>query len=206
VLIAAITGLCLIIRSHYDTTRERLRHLDEVFAHQPFGSEASPPTPDPAKPTAAFLVGSSRGGGLHALLWVQRLFPDHFKNFLFINVRTVDSHVHGGREDLEALQTQAHASLNYFVNFCNSYGLAAKSYVAFGTDAVEEFVRLAETVKKEFPNTIFFTSKLIFRRDNWLIRLLHNQAALTIQRRLHLEGMQMVILPLQLEEAEGGEA
>jgi len=206
VLIATITALCLVIRSHYDATRERLRHLDAVFAHQPFGSEASPPAPDPAQPTAAFLVGSSRGGGLHALLWVQRLFPDHFRNFLFVNVRTVDSHVHGGREDLEALQTQARAGLNYFVNFCNSYGMAAKGYVAFGTDAIDEFVRLAETVKKEFPNTIFFTSKLIFRRDNWLVRLLHNQAALTIQRRLHLEGMQMVILPLQIEEAEGGEA
>jgi len=203
-LIAGITALCLMIRTHYDATRERLRRLDDVFSDQPFGSEANPPTPDPTQPTAAFLVGSSRGGGLHALLWVQRLFPDHFKNFIFINVRTVDAHVYGGREDFEALQTQAHASLNYFVNFCNSNGLAAKAYVGFGTDAIEEFVRLAEEVQKEFPNTIFFTSKLIFRRDNWLIRLLHNQAALTIQRRLHLEGKQMVILPLQLEEANGG--
>ncbi|MCG6874008.1 MAG: APC family permease [Betaproteobacteria bacterium] len=204
-LIAAITGLCLAIRSHYDSTRERLRQLDAVFSQQPFGSEASPPTPDPTQPTAAFLVGSSRGGGLHALLWVQRLFPGNFKNFVFINVRTVDAHVYGGREDFEALQTLAHASLNYFVNFCNSYGMAAKSYVGFGTDAIDEFVRLADEVQKEFPNTIFFTSKLIFRRDNWLIRLLHNQAALAIQRRLHLEGKQMVILPLQVEEATGGE-
>jgi amino acid transporter len=206
VLIVAITGICLMIRNHYDTTRERLRQLDEVFSHQPFGSEANPPKPDPAAPTAAFLVGSSRGGGLHALLWVQRLFPNHFKNFVFINVRTVDAHVYGGREDLEALQTQAKASLNYFVNFCNSNGMAAKAYVGFGTDAIDEFVKLAEQVSKEFPNTIFFTSKLVFRRDNWLVRLLHNQAALTIQRRLHLEGMQMVILPLQVEEATGGEA
>ena len=206
-LIAGITALCLAIRSHYDATRARLLQLDEAFSEQPFGSEASPPPPDPALPTAAFLVGSSRGGGLHALLWVQRLFPGNFKNFIFINVRAVDAHVYGGREDFEALQTQAHASLNYFVNFCNSYGLAAKGYVGFGTDAIEEFMRLAEQVQKDFPNTIFFTSKLIFRRDNWLIRLLHNQAALAIQRRLHLEGKQMVILPLQLEKTgPGGEA
>jgi len=129
VLITAITGLCLVIRSHYNATRDRLVQLDEVFSHQPFGSEANPPKPDPTQPTAAFLVGSSRGGGLHALLWVQRLFPDHFKNFVFINVRTVDAHVYGGREDFEALETLAKASLNYFVNFCNSYGLAAKAYV-----------------------------------------------------------------------------
>ena len=30
------------------------------------------------------LVGNSRGGGLHALLWVQRMFPGHFKNFIFL--------------------------------------------------------------------------------------------------------------------------
>lgn len=198
VLIAAITGLCLVIRSHYDWTRAKLKTLDEAFANQPFGSEAHPPNPDPEAPTAAFLVGSSRGGGLHALLWVQRLFPNHFKNFVFINVRTVDTHVYGGRQDMEAMQTQARAALSYFVNFCHSNGMASKSYLGFGTDAIEEFVRLADEVVKEFPNTIFFTSKLIFKRDNWFVRLLHNQAALDIQRQLHLEGRQMVILPLQL--------
>jgi len=51
---------------------------------------------DPQKPTAVFLVGSSRGGGLHALLWVQRMFPDHFRNFIFVNARTVDSQSFGG--------------------------------------------------------------------------------------------------------------
>lgn len=197
-LVAAITALCLAIRRHYDWTRAQLRALDRTFADQPFGSEANPPKLDPSAPTAAFLVGSSRGGGLHALLWVQRLFPNHFKNFVFINVRTVDTLVYGGRQDLEGMQTQARSALAYFVNFCHSYGLASKSYLGYGTDAIEEFVRLAGEVTKEFPNTIFFTSKLIFRRDNWLIRLLHNQAALDIQRQLHLEGRQMVILPLQL--------
>lgn len=198
VLIGAITGLCLVIRSHYDWTRGRLKTLDEAFANLPFGSEAHPPQLDRDAPTAAFLVGSSRGGGLHALLWVQRLFPNHFRNFVFINVRTVDTHVYGGREDMEAMQTEARSALGYFVNFCHSNAMASKSYLGFGTDAIEEFVRLADAVAKEFPNTIFFTSKLIFKRDNWLVRLLHNQAALAIQRRLHLEGRQMVILPLQL--------
>jgi len=43
-----------------------------------------------------------------------------------------------------------------------------------------------------------FTSKLIFEQDNWFIRLLHNQAALAIQRRLHFDGLQMVILPMKV--------
>jgi hypothetical protein len=49
-----------------------------------------------------------------------------------------------------------------------------------------------------FPHSIFFTSKLIFASDNWLIRMLHNQASLAVQRRLHLEGWQMVNLPMKV--------
>ena len=67
-----------------------------------------------------------------------------------------------------------------------------------GTDAVEEVTRMCEQINREYPNSIFFTSKLIFASDNWFTRLLHNQAALAVQRRLHLEGLQMVILPMKV--------
>jgi amino acid transporter len=198
VVIGAIIALCVTIRNHYEDTKAKLRKIDAEFSGIPYGSVAKPPKPDPDKPTAVFLVGSSRGGGLHALLWVQRMFPDHFKNFIFVNARTVDSQSFGGREDLAAMKVDANASLSYFVNFCNSKGWAAKSYLSFGTDPIDEFTQLAERVLREFPNAVFFTSKLIFDRENWLVRLLHNQAAMALQRRFHLRGMQMVILPMRL--------
>ena len=197
-IMGAIIAACMRIRRHYDETKALLKKLDADYSGIQFGSIANPPKPDPEKPTAVFLVGSSRGGGLHALLWVQRMFPDHFRNFVFVNARTVDSQSFGGREDLAAMKVEANASLSYFVNFCNSKGWAAKSYLSFGTDPIDEFTRLAERVLKEFPNAVFFTSKLIFQRENWMTRLLHNQAAMALQRRFHLRGMQMVILPMKL--------
>ena len=197
-IIAAIICACVVVRRHYNWTRGELKNIDEIFTGLPFGSVTAPPKPDSGLPTAAFLVGSSRGGGLHALLWVQRMFPDHFKNFIFVNARSVDSHSFGGREDMEAMKVEANAALAYFVNYCNSKGWAAKSYLSFGTDPIDEATRLAERVQAEFPNTIFFTSKLIFEHDNLFIRLLHNQAPLVLQRRFHLRGMQMVILPMKL--------
>jgi hypothetical protein len=145
------------------------------------------------------MVGSSRGGGLHALLWVQRMFPGHFRNFVFVNARAVDASSYGGPEEMEAMKVQANVALKYFENFCHSHGLAAKSYLAFGTDPIEGFVELCERVRQDFPQSIFFTSKLVFERDNFLMRLLHNQAALVLQARLHLAGMQMVILPMKVE-------
>ena len=54
-------------------------------------------------------------------------------------------------------------------------------------------------MRQDFPNSIFFTSKLIFEQENFFTRLLHNQAALVLQQRLHLAGMQMVILPMKVE-------
>ena len=106
------------------------------------------------------------------------------KNFLFVNARAVDSKAYGAEEAIEAMRTDATVSLNFFVNFCHSYGLAAKSYLGFGTDAVEELNTLSERIREEFPNAIFFTSKLIMDEENFFTRLLqlHNQAALTLQR------------------------
>ncbi|WDZ94917.1 APC family permease [Herbaspirillum sp. WKF16] len=197
-IIAAMSALCITIRNHYRATKEAIRTVDQIFANQPFGMQTGEVVPDPANQTAVFIVGTSRGGGLHALLWVQRMFPDHFRNFIFVNARTVDSHAYGGEGAVEQMRAEANATLQFFVDFCRSHGMAASSKLGFGTDAVQEVTRLCFEVSKEYPNAIFFTSKLIFERDNWFIRLLHNQAALAVQRRLHFDGLQMVILPMKV--------
>ena len=198
-IIGVIVAACMAVRRHYDWTKGALKRIDEQFDSLPFGSVAQPPRVDPEAPTAVFLVGSSRGGGLHALLWVQRMFPDHFRNFVFINSRTVDAKSFGGAQEMEALKLEANVALKYFVNFCHSKGLAASAHLSFGTDPIEGFVELAAKVHQDYPNSIFFTSKLIFESDNWFVRLLHNEAALVLQERLHAAGMQMVILPMKVE-------
>jgi amino acid transporter len=198
VIIAAIAALCIFIRNHYRETKRAIQSVDQVFEDQPFGPVTEPVEPDPEAQTAVFIVGTSRGGGLHALLWVLRMFPGHFKNFLFVNARTVDSNAYGGEGALEKMREDAAQTLEYFVDFCQSHGMASASYIGFGTDAVEEVTRMCEQINSEYPNSIFFTSKLIFASDNWFFRLLHNQAALAVQRRLHLEGLQMVILPMKV--------
>src|SRR5215475_1767490 len=82
--------------------------------------------------------------------------------------------------ELERLRRQANEALTYFVNYCHHAGLAAKAYLSFGTDPIEEVTKLADKIYQEFPHSIFFTSKLIFEHDNWYIRQLHSEAALTM--------------------------
>jgi hypothetical protein len=198
VITGVVIAFCLLNHAHYALVRRKIRAADEALGWIAYPEVPDPPPLDPHGHTAVFVVGSSRSGGVYALEWVRREFPGEFRNCIFMNVRTVDAHVYGGGEDLERIKRQATEVLNYFVAYCHHHGLAAKAYLAFGTDPIEELTNLAEKICSEFPRSIFFTSKLIFERDNWYIRQLHSEAALTMLRRLHLRNMPMVILPMKL--------
>jgi K+ transporter len=193
-----VIGFCLLNHAHYAYIKRKLRTADEALGWIEYPPVANPPRLNPEQHTAVFVVGSSRSGGIYALQWVRREFPGHFRNFVFMNARTVDAQSYGGKEDLERMREQATGALNYFINYCHHDGMPATSYLAFGTDPIEELTRLAEKIHQDFPHSIFFTSKLIFERDNWYIRQLHSEAALTMLRKLHQRDMPMVILPMRL--------
>ncbi len=110
----------------------------------------------------------------------------------------VDAQSYNGMGALRTLQYEIENSLRHYVNFCHAHGLAAKSECAFGTDPVAELMKLAEKTVAEFPNNVCFASKLIFARDSIFRRWLHNQTALALQTRLHLQGVQTVILPMKV--------
>jgi amino acid transporter len=198
VITGAVIGFCLLNHAHYAGIKRKISIADAALSWTEYPAVENPPRLDPAAPTAVFVVGSSRSGGVYALQWVRREFPGHFKNFLFMNARTVDAQSYGGSENIERLRSQATQALDYFVNYCHGNGLAAKSYLAFGTDPIEELTKLADGIHGEYPDSIFFTSKLILEHDNWYIRQLHSEAALTMLRQLHLRDMPMVVLPMRL--------
>ncbi|HEV2041085.1 MAG TPA: APC family permease [Casimicrobiaceae bacterium] len=198
VITSVVIGLCLAVHHHYDWVKARLKEVDEIFTAAQCPKRADPPPLVPEAPTAVFIVGSSRGGGIHTVLWVQRLFPNHFRNFVFISAKAVDRQSYGGPEQIECLRTALDKALAFYVDYCHANDLAATARFSLGTDRVDELVKLAEEIQREYPNCVFFTSKLVFRSENWVTRLLHNQTALALQRKLHLSGMQMVILPMLL--------
>jgi hypothetical protein len=45
---------------------------------------------------------------------------------------------------------------------------------------------------------MFFAPMLICCRDNWFVRLLHDQAALVLRGYFHPRALQMVILPMKI--------
>ena len=195
-----VIAVCLAIRRHYDATRLLLRKTDALFdVKVPWDDAGRAPPLDPAAPTAVLFVGKHRGVGLHTLLWVQRMFPGHFKNFIFLSVGEVDAQSYGGEGALRTLRYTIENSLRYFVRYCHAHGIAADYYIAFGTEPVEEFIKLSDQVLAKYPNAVYFASKLIFPRANFLTRWLHNRAPQELQERLHLKGRQMVLLPMRVE-------
>jgi len=197
---SAVIALCFLIKRHYSDTRAQLAKEDSLFAGSPppLPADAVVAKPDPSQPTAILLVGKHRGASMHALLWVNRLFPGHFKNFIFLAVGEVDAKSYEGAEHLERLRQTITASLDYYVAFCRQHDIAADYRVAFGTHPIIEFMKLAETTMDEFPGSVCFASKLIFKRVNFLTAWLHNQTPVEIQTRLHQQGKQMVLLPMNV--------
>jgi amino acid transporter len=202
-IVGALIWICYSVKRHYRETRSLLERADRVFARR-IGESTNPLPPlDSKAPTAIFLVGGSLGAGMHSLLWVRRLFPGQFHNFLFVRAGEVDTQSFGGDERLRRMTEEVDESLQYYVGYCHAHDMAAASYRCFGTDVVRELTELVEKIVETFPNAIVFASKLIFEDDRLLPRLLHNQTALTMQRQLHLRGVQMVVLPMILHR--GGE-
>ncbi|HSW70943.1 MAG TPA: APC family permease [Gammaproteobacteria bacterium] len=195
---SAVIAFCLLIKQHYKRVAKKLAVFDVQLKQPLIDNPLTPPLPDPQQPTAGILVGKNLGVGMHTLLCVLRMFPHHYKNFVFLSVGIVDVQSFSGPHELEKMKQEVNETLDYFIKYCNQYGIPAKAYTAFGTDTVEELDKLTEIVCQQFPNCIFFSSKLVFKHDNWITRFLHNETPNTLQRHLHIEGKELVIIPMRI--------
>ncbi|HET7754461.1 MAG TPA: APC family permease [Anaeromyxobacteraceae bacterium] len=195
---SSLVALCAAIRWHYRRVLSHLRDLDSVLAALPAQALVSAPPLDRRASTAALLVGSYSGLGVHCLLTVQRLFPKHFTNFLFLSVGVVDSATMKGVEEVDRVRAQTEESLAKYVDLARRLGLAATSRLGMGTEAVAEAERLCIEVAREFPRTVFFAGKLVFQRERWFQRLLHNETAYQLQRRLQFAGLNAMVLPVRV--------
>jgi len=190
----------LLIHRYYERVRSRLKQLNEIMAALPAPGVPTAADPDPTEPAAAVLVGGYGGLGVHTLLNAYRFAPGYFKNVVFLSVGVVDSGSFKGADTLDDLRKHTEESLAKYVDLVRGWGVPAISFMSIGTDAVEELEKLCVQVLKRFPRSIFFTGQLVFHKDNWYQRLLHNQTAFALLRRLQWDRVPMVILPTRLQQ------
>ena len=201
VTITSITiGLCFLIRAHYRHVSAGFKDLDKILEATPLPATpiADPVTMDRNAPTAILTVQSFSGFGLHQILSIQRLMPGYIKNFIFISVGVVDSGNFKGSEELASLEARTHSNLEKYVQWCRNQGLKADARFMIATEAVESLEKLCVQLAREFPRSIVFTGKLIFREERWYQRLLHNETATALQGRLQFDGLQTIVLPIRV--------
>jgi amino acid transporter len=206
VVTSMVVALCFVIRGHYRKVRANLARLDEIMNTLPAHPVGEHGRLDPKKPTAVLLVGTYSGLGIHQLLTVQRLFPGHYKNFVFLSVGVIDSATMKGVEEVDAVRAHTEESLRRYVDLAHRLGLEADYRMGIGTEAVAEAEKLCLEVGREFPRALFFAGKLVFEQERWYQRLLHNETAYQLQRRLQFAGLNAMVLPVRVLEAVSGTA
>ena len=192
--------LCYVIRWHYDQVRGALKTLDDTLMQIPFQPDLKIPVPakDPNAPTAVLIVREFDGLAVHSLLSIGRLFPNHFKNIVFVSIGLIDSGRFKGQSEIENLRRTKEEDLKSFVEYANCLGWYAEYRNSLGVDLIEELVKSSKSVAKDFPKSVFFAGKLVFERENFLARLLHNHTPFTLEQRLQFEGLEMMILPIRV--------
>jgi hypothetical protein len=204
IITLAITSVVVaagaLIRRHYGRVRGLAEDFERAVPWRIRDLPGGEPALDPSRPTAVFFVSSSRGIGIHMVDRVRAMFPDHFRNFRFVSIGTVDSHAFGSDQALRTLQYGTRAALDGMVNYVHVLGLGSRWYDAYGSDRLVEMERMAHEVRSEYPHSVFFASRLVFEHERWWNRWLHHHTPLAMQRILNEEGMELVILPVALRE------
>ena len=200
-----VVALCFITRRHYRRVTSTLDQLYQELGDLPHTISVRPKAAvgdiDPQKPAAAVLVGSFGGVGIHTVLNIFRTFPGHFKGIVFISVGVIDSGEFKGEYAVEDLRKRTQDMLAQYVELAISLGLPATGRLAIGTEAVAEAEKLCLAVAREFPHVVFFAGKMIFQRERWYHRLLHNETPLALEKRLRWVGKTMVTLPVRVQES-----
>ncbi|HEX3775820.1 MAG TPA: APC family permease [Polyangiaceae bacterium] len=218
---AVLVVVCFGIKQHYGSVVRALRKLDSDLPSPPEVEDAlalaeqreepgfearqglmehhSPRDPDSEKPVAILLVGGYSGLGRHALLTLLRMFPNHFSGLVFLSVAVVDSESFKGADQIAALEARTRKSLLCYEHYARSLGLPAASMFSVGTEVAVEVEKSAAELQQRYPRALFVAGQLIFEEDTFWNRVLHNETAFMVQKRLQRRGMPMIVVPVRID-------
>ena len=208
ILTGSLVTIALLTKRHYRNTHKLLNRLDELVTVAESSCPAFPGEQgtdrelevkyDPQDKTAVLLVNGFNGLGLHTLFSVIRLFGSTFRNFIFIQVGTVDAGNFKGSQEVSSMKTEVRKNLDRYVHYMRCHGYYAASYSSFGTDVVDEVDRIMPEILVRFPNAVLFGGQLVFPRTTFLSNVFHNYTIFAVQRRFYNQGIPVVILPIRV--------
>jgi hypothetical protein len=200
VITGAAIALCVGVRRHYRSVSKKLAELNKEFLDLPSVDHAGG-EPDASLPTAVLLVGSYGGLGIHSMLAMHKMVPNYFRNIVFVSVSVVDSGSFKGAEEIQKLQENTSRQLRKYVELARRLGWNASSATSVGTDPADEITRVCIELANQYPRVMFFAGKLLWQRETWTQRILHNETAYQVERRLQWKGLPMTVIPLRVRES-----
>jgi amino acid transporter len=201
-----LVSIALGVRRHYRWTERQLGRLNDLMvtatavSEKQHAGDAGPSVPDcdPKAKTAVLLVNGFNGLGIHTLLNVMRLFEGSFKNYIFVQVGVVDVGNFKGSTEVDNLREHIESEGHRYVNYLRHHGYHAESRCAIGVDVVDELEQLVMKIREQYPHSVLFGGQLVFEKENFTTRLLHNYTIFAVQKRLYHQGIPMVILPIRV--------
>jgi hypothetical protein len=203
IVISFVVLLALLIKNYYNKSIKNLNRLD-ILVEQV--DEALKNTDkkmkqikcDPTNKTAVLFVSGFNGLGLHTLFNVIMKFHEYYKNFVFIEAGIINAGNFKGIEEVNNLESKLKSDIDKYVRYLNKQGYYAEGHYSVGTDVVSEIDKLAHDVLQKFPNSMFFGGQLVFRKESFFSRFLHNYTIFAVQKNLYHKGIPIVIMPIKV--------
>ncbi len=199
VITLSFVTVCVLVRRHYDRVKGMMKRLDAVMTHvEGMAGKHDAPVRDEAAPTAVLFVRNFGGLGIHSFLNIHRIFPNYFKNFVFISIGVVDWKNFKGAEEVKNLEVHIRDELKKYVQLSSDFGFYAESIHSVDIDTLDVVEARCEEIQRKYNKSVFFVGKLVFEEENLFTRLLHNQTAFSIQRILQFKGIPTIVLPIRV--------
>ncbi len=202
-LTAALVAVAFAVHRHYEDVRHKLVRLDDILEAAktvtPGSRELAAPANSRAR-TAVVFVNGYNGLGLHTLLGAVRMFGGGFKRFVFVHIGVVDAGNFKGADEIGHLRAHAAAECARYVSFVQQRGGEAAAVTAIGHEIIAELEKLLPELTAQYPDAVFFGGQLVFERETFFTRLLHNYTAFALQRRLFLRGLPCAVVPIRITQ------
>ena len=147
-------------------------------------------------PTLVLLTDSWNGTAWHTLLNALRTFPNHFKQVVIGGIAVVDA---VESADADSAEARVRERLAPWLAQVRALGLPCAIHTTCGTEADQAAEQLCRAIQKDHPRLVVCAGKVLSAHEGWLYRLLHNDTALAVQRRLQWTGIPVHLVAARLD-------
>jgi hypothetical protein len=191
-------GLAFLVRRHYRKVGFALTMLN-LLAEDPLAPKTTVEQKSKGR-TVAIFVNRYDGLGLHTMARVRSILGSDLRKLVFLSVAQVDSDQFRSEEQIQSLRKSRDQDLGRYSELARRAGLESEVHYAVGTDVVENLEQLAVDLAAKEPEVLFVAGQIVFERETLITRLLHNEVAFALQRRLTFRGLDVLVLPVTVPE------